>query len=221
MGPDLLDRVKVRIVVKFFFNILKVRKTEEDFRAEVVAWKDGPVRALRNVQNYVRVLFNLSSPSVFSVSEYYPYYMFTPLRVTVPFDLKWVFNRFGISDWYWYFYGDLPGLEGGTFYSNRNREGIPISVDHSMGWYNHRFDTSGLVWGYATKEGAGTWFCNMIIPDSAYQFVKLHLNIDRTGSYPPEDVPGEVAGGAMTSFKSIDPFLWDSISKGEGRASRK
>ncbi|MFC1890530.1 hypothetical protein ACFL4G_12325 [Thermodesulfobacteriota bacterium] len=214
MGPDLLDRVKVKIVVKFFFNVLEVRKTEEDFHAEVVAWKDGPVRVLRNTQNFVRILFNLSSASVFSVSEYYPYYMFTPLRVTVPFDLKWVFNRFGISDWYWHFYGDLPGLEGGLLYSNRNREGIPISTDLSMDWYTDRFDTSGLVWGYATKEGAGTWFCNMVIPDSTYQFVKLHLNIDRAGSYPPEDVPGEVAGGAMTSFKAIDPFLWDSISSG-------
>lgn len=214
MGPDLLDRVKVRIVVKFFFNVLKVRKTEEDFHAEVVAWKDGPVRVLRNAQNFVRILFNLSSASVFSVSEYYPYYMFTPLRVTVPFDLKWVFSRFGISDWHWYFYGDLPGLEGGLFYSNRNREGIPISTDRSMDWYNDRFDTSRLVWGYATKEGVGTWFCNMVIPDSTYQFVKLHLNIDRAGSYPPEDIPGEVAGGAMTSFKTIDPFLWDSISSG-------
>lgn len=213
-GPDLLDRIKVRIRVKFFFNIIRVKKTEEDFRAEVVGWKDGPVRVLRNVQNYVRVLFKLSSPSVFSVTEYYPDYMFTPLRITVPFDLKWVFSKFGISGWNWYFYGDLPGLKDGYLYTNRNREGIPISADLGMDWYEKHLDRKYLAWGYATKEGAGTWFCNIVIPDSIYQFVECYLNIDEKGHYPPEDIPGEYAGGAMMNWKNVDAFLWNYMSTG-------
>lgn len=213
-GADLLDRIKVRIKVKFLFNIIRVNKTENDFRAEVTAWKDGPVRVLRNVQNYVRVLFKLSSASVFSVSEYYPWYMYTPLRITVPFDLKWVFNKFGISDWYWYFYGDLPGLKGGVLYTNRNRQGIPVSTEHDMKWFEERFDTKYLTWGYATKEGAGTWFCNMILPDATYQFIQCYLHIDESSINPPEDVPGEVAGGALMNFKDVDRGLWQFMAPG-------
>jgi len=213
-GPDLLDRIKVRIRVKFLFNMLKVNKKESDFSAEVIAWKDGPVRVLRNVQNHVRVLFNLSSASVFSVSEYYPWYMYTPLRLTVPFDLKWVFNKFGISDWYWHFYGDLPGLKGGVMYTNRNREGIPVSTGHSMKWYEERFDKRYLIWGYATKEGAGTWFCNMVLPDATYQFIQGFLRIDESREDPPEEVPGDMAGGASLNFKSVDPGLWRFMAPG-------
>jgi hypothetical protein len=213
-GPDLMDRIKVRIQVKFLFNIIRKKVTEDDFRAEVVAWKDGPVRVLRNVQNYVRVLFNLSSASVFSVSEYYPWYMFTPLRLTIPFDLKWVFNKFGISDWYWYFYGDIPGLKGGTMYTNRNPEGIPISTEHDMKWYEERFDTRYLIWGYATKENVGTWFCSLVVPDATYQFIRCYLHIDETRNEPPEDVPGEVSGGALMNFRDVDRGLWEFMAPG-------
>jgi len=213
-GPDLMDRIKVRIQVKFLFNIIRKKVSEDDFRAEVVAWKDGPVRVLRNVENYVRILFNLSSASVFSVSEYYPWYMYTPLRLTIPFDLKWVFNKFGISDWYWYFYGDLPGLDGGVLYSNRNQQGIPISTGHDMKWYEERVDPKYLIWGYATLENVGTWFCNMVVPDATYQFIRCYLHIDANREDPPEDVPGQVSGGAFMNFRDVDPDLWQFMAPG-------
>ncbi len=211
-GPDLMDRIKIRIEVKFLFSVIRVHRNEDDFKAQVVGWKEGPIRVLRDVESYVRVLFKLSSPSVFAVTEYYPYHMYTPLRLTIPFDLKWVFSKFGISDWYWKFYGDLPGLEGGLMYSNRNLKGVPITSSQDQSGQN--FDTKYLVWGYATKEGVGTWFCNLVIPDPGYQYVRCYLNIDQRHAYPPEDVPGEVAGGALVNFKDVDPFLWTFLSKG-------
>lgn len=213
-GPDLMDRIKIRIEVKFLFSVIRVHKNEDDFRAEVVGWKEGPIRVLRDVESYVRVLFKLSSPSVFAVTEYYPYHMYTPLRLTIPFDLKWVFSKFGISDWYWKFYGDLPGLEGGLMYTNRNLRGIRIESTKDPKWKKEAFDPRYLVWGYATKEGVGTWFCNLVIPDPGYQYVQCYLNVDHTRTYPPEDVPGEVAGGALVNFRDVDPFLWTFLSKG-------
>lgn len=213
-GPDLLDRVKVRITVKFFLNIIRVKRNEGDFREEVVSWKDGPVRVLRNVRNYVRILLNLSSPSVFAVSEYYSDYMFTPLQITVPNNLKRIFSRFGISDFSWYFYGDLPGLEGGTLYTNKYPEGIPISVEEATEWYKEDRDTRNLVWGCAIKKDVGVWFCNIVIPDILYQFTHLYLNLDKSGKYPPEDVPGEVAGGAYMSWKDFDKQIFDHLHPG-------
>ncbi len=213
-GPDLMDRLKIRIQVKFLFNVFKINKSEEDMRADVVAWKDGPVRVLRDVQNYVRIMFRLSSPSVFSVTAYYSKYMYTPLRVTVPFDLKWVFNHFGVSDWHWLFYGDLPGLAGGMMYTNRNLQGFPIATDKPLDWYEKNVDTRYLVWGYATKEKVGTWFCNLLIPDATFQFTHCYLNLDKSGEYPPEDFGGEIGGGAMMNWKNVDPALWALIIPG-------
>ncbi len=216
-GPDLLDRVKVRIKVKFLFNIIRISKSEDDFRAEVVSWKDGPVRVLRNVQNYVRILYNLSSPSVFSVSEYYSNYMFTPLQITIPFDLKWVFNKFGISDFTWNIYADLPGLEGGTICTNKNMQGFPLSDDHSMDWYDWKkknIDTRNLAWGGLIKPNTGTWICNLVIPDNLYQFTQLYLNLDKSGDYAPEDIPGEVAGGAFINWKDNKENLFEFFQPG-------
>ncbi len=213
-GPDFIDRIKVRIEVKFLFNLLKITKSEEDFRAEVVGWKDGPVRVLRNVQNYVRVLFNLSSPSVFSITEYYSDYMYTPMRTTVPFDLKWVFNKFGISEWYLYFYGDLPGLNDGMMYTNKNLNGVPLSTSVPKAWYDTNVNMDYLVWGYATKKNVGTWFCNIVMPDALFQYAKFYLNVDEKGKYPPEDIMGEVGGGALIDSKVLDKDLWDMVLPG-------
>ncbi len=213
-GQDFIDRIKVRIEVKFLFNLLKITKSEEDFRAEVVAWKDGPVRVLRNVQNYVRVLFNLSSPSVFSITEYYSDYMYTPMRTTVPFDLTWVFNKFGISQWYLYFYGDLPGLNDGMMYTNKNLNGVPLSTRVPKAWYDTNVKKDYLIWGYATKKNVGTWFCNMVMPDALFQYIKFYLNLDDKGEYLPEDIIGEIGGGALMDSRAIDKDLWDMVHPG-------
>ncbi len=213
-GPDLLDRIKVRITVKFLLNIIKIKKNEGDFHEEVVSWKDGPVRVLRNVKSYVSIMFKLSSPDVFSVSEYYSDYMFTPLQITVPKKLRWIFSHFGISDFSWHFYGDLPGLEGGKIYTNKYPQGIPISEKEAMAWYEKDVDTRNLAWGCAIKKGTGVWFNNIVIPDILYPFTHLYLNIDKSGKYPPEDIPGEVAGGAYMSWQDFDKHIFDYLHPG-------
>ncbi len=213
-GPDLMDRIKIRITVKFLFNAIKIRKNEDDFRAKVVSWKDGPVRVLRNVETYVRVMFRLSSPSIYSVNEYYPYHMYSPLRFNIPFNLKWVFNKFGISDWQWKIYGDFPGLKGGFWYSNRNPEGVLISEDLTSEYIQEHIDCRYLVWGYATKENVGSMFINLVIPDAIYQYAQLYLNLEENQEYPPEDIPGEYSAGAMVSFRDVNSFLFPFLSKG-------
>ena len=196
------------------FNLFKIRKCEDDFKARLVAWKDGPVRVLRDVETYVRILFNISSPSVFAVTEFYPYHMYTPLRVTIPFDLSWVFSKFGISNWTWNFYGDLPGLKNGTMHSNRNPRGTIATPAMTQKWIRNNIDQRFLVWGYATKEDVGTWFCNLVIPDAIYQYANLYLNINEKKDYSPDDVRGEYGAGLSVGFHSIDQELFHMLSKG-------
>ncbi len=213
-GKDFFDRIKIRIKIKAFFNLVTINKTEEDFRAEIIGWKDGPIRVMRNVQNFFRIFFNMSSASTFSVSEYYDCFMYTPLRLTIPFNLKYVFNSFGISDWTWYFYGDFPGLKGGRAYSNRNRQGHYFNGEHDKKWVKKNIDQTNLVWGFITKEGVGTWFPCLILPELLYQNFGLFVLDDESVEDPPEDVPGVIGVGTEIKWAGVNQDLWFLLAKG-------
>ncbi|RJP82053.1 MAG: hypothetical protein C4522_04905 [Desulfobacteraceae bacterium] len=213
-GEDFFDRIKVRLSVNAFFDLLHIQKTEEDFRSVVVGWKDGPVRAMRKVENYFRILFNLSSPSIFSVNEYYERMTYTPVQLTIPFKLKWVFNSFGVNDWTWTIYGDFPGLKGGLAYTDRNVKGFQFTGNHSPEYLNEHIDLSRFSWGYNTKPGVGTWFPNLLLPEMLYGIVTLHIVDDETLPDPPEDTPGLIAAGMEGRWKYFHPDLVDLLEPG-------
>ncbi len=213
-NEDFFDRIKIRIKVKALFNMLSVTKTEEDLRAVVVGWKDGPVRVLRYVQNYFRILFDLAEPSMFVVSEYYEQLMITPVQLTIPFNLKWVLNSFGISNFDWIFYGDLPGLKGGKAYTNKNRNGFQYTGNHPGNSFTKNLNTENLVWGTAAKKGVGTWFPCLIFPELLYGVTKFHAIDDDAMIDPPEDVPGVIGAGVKVEMADVNREIWSVLSKG-------
>lgn len=213
-GEDFFDRVKVRLTVTAFFRLIEIQKTEEDFRSEVVGWKDGPVRVLRRVENYFRILFNLSSPSIFSVNEYYERLTYTPVQLTIPFRLKWVFHSFGINDWTWRVYGDFPGLKGGMAYTDRNLQGFRFTGNTDQQTIEENIDTSRFTWGYNTKKGVGTWFPNLLLPEMLYGIVTLYVVDDENWLDPPEDTPGVIGGGMKGCWQEFNPELMKRLEPG-------
>ncbi len=213
-GKDFFDRIKVRLSVNAFFKLLEIKKTEEDFRSIVVGWKDGPIRAMRKVENYFRILFNLSSPSIFSVNEYYERMTYTPVQLTIPFKLKWVFNSFGVNDWTWTIYGDFPGLKGGAAYTDQNTGGFQFTGSHSTKYLNQHIDMSRFSWGYNTKPGVGTWFPNLLLPEILYGIVTLHIVDDETLLDPPEDTPGLIGAGMKSQWNFVHPDLIELLEPG-------
>ncbi len=213
-GEDFFDRVKVRLSVEAFFHLIHIQKTEEDFKSVVTAWKDGPVRVLRRVQNYFRILFNLSSPSIFSVNEYYERLTYTPVQLTIPFRLKWVFNTFGINTWTWRIYGDFPGLKGGMAYTDRNPGGFRFTGNHPPEYVATHIDTSRFHWGYNTKEGVGTWFPNLLLPEMLYGVVTLYVVDDESFLDPPDDTPGLIGGGMKGCWEAFNPDLMKKLEPG-------
>ena len=213
-GKDFFDRIKVRLTVHAFFDLIEINKTEEDFRSVVVGWKDGPVRAMRKVENYFRILFNLSSPSIFSVNEYYERMTYTPVQLTIPFKLKWVFHSFGVSDWTWTIYGDFPGLKGGSAYTDRNPNGFQFTGHHSREYLKEHIDTSRFTWGYNTKPGVGTWFPNLLLPEMLYGIVSLHIVDDETLLDPPEDTPGIIGAGMEGRWDAVHKDLIELLEPG-------
>ncbi len=213
-GEDFFDRVKMRVQVKTFFNLISISKTEGDLRAEVIGWKDGPVRVLRNIQNYFRIFFKLAEPSLFSVNEYYSHFMYLPIRLTIPFNLKWVFNSFGISGWTWTFYGDIPGLKGGKVITNKNPDGFTFTGNHSREYFEKNLDMSSIVWGFGTKEGVGSWFPCLVVPEILTGILSLYVVDDESLIDPPEDVPGVMGAGVKADWKGVNEDLWYLLARG-------
>jgi hypothetical protein len=213
-GKDFFDRVKVRLSVEAFFHLIHIDKSEEDFKSFVIGWKDGRVRVLRRVENYFRILFNLSSPSIFSVNEYYERLTYTPVQLTIPFRLKWVFNTFGINNWTWRIYGDFPGLKGGMAYTDRNLDGFRFTGNHSSEHIKTNIDTSRFHWGYNTKEGVGTWFPNLLLPEMLYGIVTLYVVDNEAYLDPPEDTPGLIGGGMKGCWDDFNPDLMKKLEPG-------
>ncbi len=213
-GEDFFDRIKVRLTVSAFFHLINIEKTEEDFKSVVIGWKDGPVRAMRRVENYFRIVFSLSSPSIFSVNEYYERLTYTPVQLTIPFRLKWVFNSFGINDWTWKIYGDFPGLKGGAAYTDRNLEGFQFTGNHSPKYIEKNIDLSRFSWGYNTKKGVGTWFPNVLIPELLYGIVTLYVVDDEKFLDPPEDTPGLIGAGMKGSWTGFNQDLMEMLEPG-------
>ena len=213
-GEDFFDRVKVRLSVEAFFHLIHIDKSEEDFKSFVVGWKDGQVRVLRRVENYFRIIFNLSSPSIFSVNEYYERLTYTPVQLTIPFRLGWVSNTFGINDWTWRVYGDFPGLKGGMAYTDRNLDGFRFTGNHSPEFIEANLDTSRFQWGYNTKEGVGIWFPNLLIPEMLYGLVTLYVVDDESYLDPPDDVPGLIGGGMKGCWDEFNPDLMSKLEPG-------
>lgn len=226
-GQDFIDRLKIRVDVSLLGGIKHIRRSEKDIRCHVVGFKDGPIRVLRNTENTFRILFNIPSPSLFSVTEYYPHYFTVPMRFSIPFGMKRVMKSFVVSGFAVTAYGDfLPCMIGGRAYSNRNRQGIVFTGHMPYEEVKRKYDLSNVVWGYFAKEGIGMWFPRMAFPDAFLQFFQMYLRDDLTQASPPEDVPGEIAAGSFVYSQSLqDSFgvpggkgftadFWDTIRAG-------
>ncbi len=221
-GKDFIDRVKLRFTIWFFFDLIRMHRTEADARCQVIGWKDGPVRVLRNTENYFRILFNIPSPSIVTVTEYYPRYFLIPLQFTVPFNLKRVIGRFGISKWSISAYVDFaPNMLGAKFYTNRN-QGHAFTGRTPQKELEGKVDRSGLAWGYISKPGIGAIFPRLLLPEPFYQYCRPYLRDDLGGDkVPPETFRGEIAGGAIIDQSYFPLDVFDLISAGTFETSQE
>ncbi len=226
-GEDLLDRIKVRMDIQLLGGLVHIKRKESDVRSKIIGWKDGPIRVLRNVEMYFRVIFNIPSPSLFSVTEYYPHYFYVPMRFTVPFNLKYVMNAFVVKGFMGQFYGDfsrqLLGARGITY---SNPEGILFSGHTTEEELRRKYDLNKIDGGCFSKEGVGAWCVRMAMPDMFLQYINIHIKDDLDYHNPPEDDPGELAGGALIYSESIkdefgcpgckgfSPDSWNTVQKG-------
>ncbi|MDX2168869.1 MAG: hypothetical protein SF182_17490 [Deltaproteobacteria bacterium] len=61
LGPNLLDRLKVRASARFF-GLIPLGRDEDDIEWRFGAWRAGPIRVLRREYQWVRLGFGLRTP---------------------------------------------------------------------------------------------------------------------------------------------------------------
>ena len=137
---NLLDRINIRFTASIFLKSITFSRNEDDFISEVIAYKDGPVRAMRRVANSLRLVLGLQSPKIIAYSMYYRDAIETPNTLHLPVGLGTVAKSI-------YFEGGSDYSHNGLgmqFYSSNNPKGVV--VDGRMSPQELAMDYGEHVW---------------------------------------------------------------------------
>ncbi len=196
-GKDMMDRIKFRFKIDFLGGKVTLERNEEMISSEVQGWIDGPVRVIRSTLNEVKLFDRFPSMRFDSISEYYPHFMSLSVLVRFPFDVDIACKILGIRSIGADVMGDFTDIMIGSLaYTNLDESGFTYT-GHTPDKVLEKVPKKGIVWGFATKEGVGTWFPRVVFPDPLYQYNLYYITDDLSMKNPPEDEPGEIANGVV------------------------
>ncbi|MEW6442750.1 MAG: hypothetical protein AB1640_17570 [bacterium] len=121
-GEDLLDRINIRFSATILLGAVTLSRTEDDFVSSVIAYKDGPVRAMRRVKNSMRLVAGLRTPKIIAYSMYYRDSIEAPNRIDIPVAIAAVARDVhfeGGSDY-------NRRAMGMRFYTSNDRQGVLV-----------------------------------------------------------------------------------------------
>ncbi len=204
-AEDILDRLKFRVDVHMLGGVVRLHRTEEDILCKVVGWVDGPVRVIRNTENSFRIVFNIPSPSLYATTEYYPNYFTVPMRISIPFNMKYVMNAFVIKGFHVIIVGDfLEHMTGMKARTPRDPEGFILTGNTTEEEARNKYHLSKLASAHLGQEGKGAWFVRLAFPEPFIQYFNIYFHDNMKEPNPPEDEPGEIAGGAFVYSDSLE-----------------
>jgi hypothetical protein len=145
-GADIMDRINIRFSASIFLQSITFGRTEDDFVSREIAYKDGPVRAMRRVANSMRLVLGLKTPKIIAYSVYYRDTIETPNVLHLPVSLAAVARSA-------YFEGgtDYNHLAYGMrFFNPRNPSGV--LVDGRMSPEEQHMDPGEHAWTLTAGE---------------------------------------------------------------------
>jgi len=96
-GVDFCDRYKVRVTVAFIFGLLKFHVNENDITFYENAYKDGPVRVIKNNQIILSLPMGLSAPGAAVNMIWYDTIVNVPLIIDIPFNPDYLYTYLELS----------------------------------------------------------------------------------------------------------------------------
>ena len=186
-GKNTIDRLKIRATTKTRFLPITIKKTENDFTSELIAYIDGPVRVIRRTKNQMYIFWKIPAPASVIDNIYYYNFFLWPTAVNVPFDVGKLLRECEfrvITD-------SNSRSMGRIFLNSNNLKGVV--VDGKMSEAEKTLDLSPYKWSvlYGTKEGdTGAWMNRLIYDENVKAQPMLFYMDDITVKEPPEREPG-------------------------------
>lgn len=184
-GPNIIDRLKIRLHSYRLFHLFDMDWDENDFHARCWQYKDGPIRLIRKIRNSIRLVGKLESPELSSVNFYYPNAVLTPKWLRMPYSPR----RFveGVSYEQGLDFRDLSGWE-----VKFNSDGRWFPVDGRMDDRERSLTVGPAEWFILRKPGKAVIVRLMVLTETDIDFPRTFRYVDdRTVDFPPEFHPGQ------------------------------
>jgi len=195
-GVDYVDRFKGRLTVAFVFGALKYRVNESKVSFYEAAYKDGPVRLVRNIQVIISLPLGIKAPGIAVDLLWYDTIVNVPMIINLPFNPGYLYTYLELL------VGEdhAPGAVGMKIYNSNNLEGYVVDGRTSP-QEDGRWDNSRDTWRLMT--GPQGTIMNRSFWDEDYlkqmKFVRVDYIDDITRLDPPESEPGMLGMIAQTN----------------------
>lgn len=139
-GENLVDRLKFRVNLRFFFNLLPLSLHEEMLGSDVIAYIRGPIRVLRRYEQFVKLPFGIRGVKTYADVELYESFATVPITLNVPRG----FHRVVSSATLRYGTDYSPNVIGSFFRNSELPE--PLIIDGRMSEMEKHFPAKQDQW---------------------------------------------------------------------------
>jgi hypothetical protein len=198
-GENRVDRMKTRIQIRFFFNLVPMSLHEEMLGQDVVAYRAGPIRVIRRLEQFFKLPFGLRGFTSFTDIHHYESITIVPAQVNVPKGVDRVISSTHI----WYGADLAPNAIGSFFRNSENPE--PLIIDGRMSEMERQFSPRQDSWRVLYGRG-GAMLMRHVFPPEYLDMMEIHQRYvdDVTVVEPPERYEGSI-GVVQTEMVSRSP----------------
>jgi hypothetical protein len=182
---NLLDGLRLRAKVTWLANLMQTTITETDARHALLAWHDGPIRAVRRSQHDVHVALGIHMSAGVAHTYFYALHLGGPGKMRLPISPGSLFGKVSAMAGV-----DMHGFEGWRYRGGGNAD--ELRIDGRSGPEESGFDA------------LGPWFLLIGEHEALLTALKLSTNLtkalplhlvyadDATRADPPEATLGSV-----------------------------
>jgi len=196
LGPNLLDRLKVRASARFF-GLIPLGRDEDDIQWVFSAWRAGPIRVIRREWQWVRLGFGLRTPIFRTESFTYRDSVEMPVRLRLNFPPSYFFSGIEVQAAL-----DFRALDGWTVAAWNGPLGVVGSLSVAVRDGINALDGEWL----ALAGPAATLILRLELGESFSTLRRQLLYRDGVEESEPEAAPGEhpAIGFRLTRWDEVD-----------------
>jgi hypothetical protein len=194
-----LDRMKTRIRIRFFFNLVPLSMNEENLGQDVVSYITGPVRVIRRLEQFFQLPFGLRGMKSFTDLHVYENLVVVPVEIYVPKGVDKVISYSKV----WFGADFAPNVIGSLFRNSENLE--PLIIDGRMSEAERQFSSKQDEWRVFYGP-TGAMLIRGVFPPEYAELAEVRQRYvdDLSVAHPPERYEGSI-GLVKTELTSKNP----------------